>query len=94
MAMRTGTKGARTVTEHCPPWQDLTTLARNICAGKTTIELWVKQGRFPKPRKQGGKRMWRWEDVDRYLAGGKPQEQDAADLMARIKDGTRKAMGA
>jgi len=26
-----------------PPFQDLATLARNICAGQSTIERWVKQ---------------------------------------------------
>lgn len=77
-----------------PPFQDLTTLARHVCAGKSTIEGWVKAGIFPKPRMQGGKRMWCWAEVERHLAGDAPREQDnPVDLVERIKNGTRRAAG-
>ena len=52
-----------------PPYQDLATLSQHICAGESTIENWVKLGQFPPPRKVGGKRLWKWKDVERHLAG-------------------------
>ena len=52
-----------------PPYMDLATLSQHICAGESTIENWVKLGQFPPPRKIGGKRLWKWEDVERHLAG-------------------------
>lgn len=51
-----------------PPWQDLSTLAQHICAGETTIEGWVRTGQFPQPKKVGGKRLWCWKEVERWLA--------------------------
>lgn len=52
-----------------PPFMDLATLARHICSGESTIENWVKMGQFPAPRMQGGKRLWRWKEVEKHLAG-------------------------
>lgn len=74
-----------------PPFQDLATLARNICAGQSTIERWVKQGKFPAPRKQGGKRLWVWSEVERHLDRTRNPRQADADLIARIKHGTKQA---
>lgn len=53
--------------ERVPPFQDLHTLALNICTGESTIEAWVKQGVFPQPIKVGGKRLWRWKDIEKFL---------------------------
>jgi hypothetical protein len=76
-----------------PPFQDLATLAEHICAAESTIENWVKLGIFPKPRMQGGKRMWRWTDVERHLAGDADAAPTApSDLAERITNGTRKAL--
>jgi predicted DNA-binding transcriptional regulator AlpA len=76
-----------------PPWQDLATLAEHICAGESTIENWVKMGTFPKPRMQGGKRLWRWKDVERHLADESEQVTTAPSEQAqRITDATRKAL--
>ena len=76
-----------------PPFQDLATLAEHICAAESTIENWVKLGTFPKPRMQGGKRLWRWKDVERHLAGDSEQAPIApSELASRITDATRKAL--
>lgn len=76
-----------------PPFQDLATLAEHICAAESTIENWVKMGNFPKPRLQGGKRLWRWKDVERHLAGTTDEAPTApSDLAERITNGTRKAL--
>lgn len=75
-----------------PPFQDIATLSEHICAGESTIEGWVKQGILPKPKKVGGKRLWRWKEVEERLA------LDSADMAAssnqadRIRDATRKAL--
>ncbi len=76
-----------------PPFQDIATLAQHICASESTIENWVKMGIFPKPRLQGGKRMWKWKDVERHFDGDSSSEHnEPIDLVARIKNGTRKAL--
>ncbi len=72
-----------------PPWQDTATLCAHICVSANTVETWVSQGILPPPRKRGGKRMWKWDEVNEYLegkAGTSPDTQ--AD---RIKDATRRA---
>jgi len=75
-----------------PPFMDLATLALHVCTGESTIENWVQLGLFPRPRKQGGKRLWRWTEVERHLAGGddgvRPSNED---LVQRITDATRRA---
>lgn len=51
-----------------PPFQDLATLAKHICAGESTIERWVRLGKFPPPKKMvGGKQLWAWRDVERFM---------------------------
>lgn len=55
-----------------PPWQNISTLAEHICVGESTIENWVKVGLFPPPKRVGGKRLWSWKEVERYLAGPEP----------------------
>jgi predicted DNA-binding transcriptional regulator AlpA len=75
-----------------PPFMDLPTLAQHICAGESTIEAWVKQGIFPKPRKIGGKNLWSWKEVERHLAGMNDQAASLLDEEAqRIRDATRAA---
>lgn len=51
-----------------PPFQDLHTLAEHLCTGESTIENWVRMGHFPQPRKIGGKRLWVWKEVERFVA--------------------------
>jgi hypothetical protein len=63
-----------------PPWQDLRTLAEH------------RQGIFPPPRKVGGKNMWRWKEVDKYLAGsGDAAASLPNEELGRITDATRQA---
>jgi predicted DNA-binding transcriptional regulator AlpA len=73
-----------------PPFQDLATLAEHICAGESTIENWVRQGLFPQPRKIGGKRLWRWKDVERHLAAVN-ETSALSDEAQRITEATRAA---
>jgi predicted DNA-binding transcriptional regulator AlpA len=72
-----------------PPFQDLATLAKHICAGESTIENWVRQGLFPQPRKIGGKRLWQWKEVERHLAAMNGTSASLPDEAQRITEATR-----
>jgi predicted DNA-binding transcriptional regulator AlpA len=75
-----------------PPFQDLPTLAEHICAGESTIENWVRLGIFPPPKKVGGKRLWRWKDVERHLAAvGELPASSPDEEAQRIREATRAA---
>jgi len=72
-----------------PPFQDLRTLSEHVCLSERTIENAVKMGQFPAPKMQGGKRLWRWKDVEKHLAA----DTDAAPSMAdSIREATRNAL--
>ena len=75
------------------PFQDLSTLAKHICTGESTIENWVRMGLFPAPKKIGGKRLWSWEEVKQCLA---PEDASMSpskiDIAASITNATRRAL--
>jgi hypothetical protein len=72
-----------------PPFMDLATLAEHICCGESTIEKWVKEGILPEPRKVGGKRLWRWKEVEQHLALN-PKVTPISEV-ERIREATRAA---
>jgi hypothetical protein len=75
-----------------PPFQDLATLAEHICVGESTIENWVRIGIFPAPKKVGGKRLWEWKAVQRYLANPSDPVAASPDEQAEaIRNATRAA---
>lgn len=83
------------MTEHLPyppPWQDMATLCRHLCISEPTVDNWVKRGILPAPRLRGGKRMWRWSEVDARIDRGTdaPADPDAE----RIRNATRQAIAA
>lgn len=51
-----------------PPFMDIGTLAEHLCISTGTIENWVRMGYLPPSRKVGGKRLWRWQEVERRIA--------------------------
>jgi predicted DNA-binding transcriptional regulator AlpA len=59
-----------------PPYQGVATLAEHLDVSESTIDNWVKLGQFPKPKKIGGKRLWSWREVRRYI--------EAPDLEERV----------
>jgi hypothetical protein len=76
-----------------PPYMDLHTLAEHICTAERTIEMWVKQGIFPAPRKQGGRNLWSWKAVEKHLAGDqKPGDNSQVTEMEQIRNATRSAL--
>jgi predicted DNA-binding transcriptional regulator AlpA len=75
-----------------PPFQDLRTLAEHLCTGESTIENWVKLGLFPRPRKIGGKRLWQWKEIERFLAATENAVTTVPDAQAEaIRNATRAA---
>jgi hypothetical protein len=74
-----------------PPYQDLRTLAEHLCLGESTVEAWVKVGKLPPPVVNEGKRLWRWKEVDQYLA--RSRETGApSDNLKRITEAGRAAL--
>ena len=75
-----------------PPFQDIATLAANICLSPSTIERRVAAGEFPKPCRLGGKRLWEWAKVHRFLTGkSKDVGQTDAEKLEAITNATRDA---
>ena len=67
-------------------------LSAHISVGESTIENWVKLGLFPPPKKVGGKRLWQWKEVERYLAVRADNVSPSADEQAdRIRAATKAA---
>jgi hypothetical protein len=73
----------------CPPWQDISTLCANICVCERTVDAWVKRGLLPLPRLIGGKRLWKWAEVDEYLGRDSLKTNEDNDV-ARIREATRR----
>lgn len=77
------------MTDTVPPWVDAPTLSRLICASDRTIDAWVAQGILPPPRKRGGKNLWRWKEVDEWLANGPPGEKTPDSVAERIRNAVK-----
>ena len=69
-----------------PPWMDTDTLAWALCTCPTSIENYVAQGKLPPPRKLGGKRLWRWKEVEEYLLSQKSRITSIADAVRRERE--------
>jgi predicted site-specific integrase-resolvase len=52
-----------------PPWQDAATLCSHLCISESTIDNWIRQGVLPPAKMRGGKRMWKWSEVERFMEG-------------------------
>jgi hypothetical protein len=62
--------------ERRPPiWVDKATLCWETCLSERCVDNWVRVGLLPPARHRGGKLMWRWSEVDRYLDAGGPNVQ-------------------
>lgn len=77
-----------------PPYQDVETLSAHISIAPRTIDEWVKLGKLPAPKVRGGKRLWSWAEVKRYLEGDGDLMPPSADLATRITEATRHAIAA
>lgn len=72
-----------------PAFLDVEALSFYTSIGASTIERMVKDGRFPKPRKNKcGKNLWVWKEVESFL--GAPEDETVVEL-ERIREATRRA---
>lgn len=78
---------ARKHKDFIPPWQDAATLCAHLCISPNTLDAWVARGILPAPRDRGGKRMWKWAEVDDWMTDGPPVPVDG-----RITDNVRRAL--
>jgi excisionase family DNA binding protein len=76
-----------------PPYQDIEVLCEHLSVTRRTIDTWVKIGKLPAPLVRRGKRIWKWTDVERYLAGNTGLVPSSPnELAARITEATRNAI--
>jgi predicted DNA-binding transcriptional regulator AlpA len=74
-----------------PPWQDVTTLCAHICVSEGTLDNWTRLHGFPPARMRGGKRVWRWSEVDAWMAGNS-DIVDQDNLIEKVRHATREAV--
>lgn len=74
-----------------PAYLDITRLCEQLCISERTIDAWVRRGILPAPRTKGGKRLWKWSEVEAYLDDGGPGTSASADPEAeRIRHATER----
>src|SRR5512139_207323 len=76
-----------------PPYQDSATLCANLCISANTLEALVKRGELPQPRWLGGKRVWKWVEVEAQIDGG-PAKVEELTLAGRVTHATREMVNA
>jgi predicted DNA-binding transcriptional regulator AlpA len=72
-----------------PPWIDMEMLSWAICASPSSIENYVAQGKLPPPRRLGGKRLWKWSEVEARLTNG-----DSVPKLGGLADAVRRDIAA
>jgi hypothetical protein len=74
-----------------PAYLDIARLCEELSICERTADAWVRQGILPAPRQRGGKRLWKWKEVESYLDDGAPGLVPSADAEAeRIRDATQR----
>jgi excisionase family DNA binding protein len=71
-----------------PAYLDIDRMCTELCISERTVDAWVRQGVLPSPRMRGGKRLWKWIEVERYLDDGGPSVTPSADRK-NLADGMR-----
>lgn len=79
-----------------PEWVDRRRLMVEACLSDETVDAWVRQGLLPEPKKRGGKLMWRWATVDKWIENGgdpaqTPQDNDRVVAMERAMRNARRS---
>ncbi len=70
-----------------PAYVDTARLCQELCICERTADAWVRQGILPAPRLRGGKRLWKWTEVERHLDDGATGTPASADSEAeRIRN--------
>lgn len=78
MTARKSAKGSQTM----PAYVDTARLCTELSISERTADAWVRQGILPAPRLLGGKRLWKWKEVERYVDDGGPNVPSSADSEA------------
>lgn len=68
-----------------PTWMDAAALCQELSISVNTLDNWMKKERFPQARLRGGKRFWRWSEVDQWMEGtsDKVEEVSPTERMRR-----------
>jgi hypothetical protein len=74
-----------------PPWQDAPTLCLHLCISSGTLDNWIKQEILPPAKIVGGKRMWKWAEVEARLNGDAGIVPDQDELTRRVHNATKAA---
>ena len=77
-----------------PPWQDAPTLCAHLCISERTLDNWIRDGILPAARQRGGKRMWKWSEVDHLMDGDAGIVPSEGNLAKQVYDATRKEVNA
>ena len=75
------------MTDKVPAWVDIGRLCEEISVSAHTVTTWIAQGILPPARMRGGKRLWKWSEVDDWLTNGGGQAPDTE--AERVRDGTQ-----
>jgi hypothetical protein len=74
-----------------PPFQDISCLAEHLCVCESTVENWVRMGLLPPPAKVGGKRLWKWKQVEQHLADQADASTSPDEQADRIRNAGKNA---
>lgn len=86
---------ARNFPNFVPAYPDTATMCAHLCISDTQLDALVRRGELPPAvRTLGGKRIWKWTDVVRYIEGEADLVPTSpADEAERIRNATREAAG-
>jgi predicted site-specific integrase-resolvase len=74
-----------------PTYVDIARLCHELSISERTVDAWVRQNILPPPIQRGGKRFWKWREVERYLDQGGPSAPPSADQQAEdIRNATKR----
>jgi predicted DNA-binding transcriptional regulator AlpA len=74
-----------------PTYVDMRRLCEHLCITERTVDAHVRTGELPPPYRLGGKRLWKWSEVERYIRKGISDQPSADPEAERIRDATRRA---
>jgi predicted site-specific integrase-resolvase len=65
-----------------PSYVDIERLCVELCISPRTVDAWIRLGILPAPRQRGGKRLWKWGEVEAYLDrdGDTSPDREADDV--------------
>jgi hypothetical protein len=66
-------------------------LSAHTTLAPRTIEIWTREGKLPPPKVRGGKRLWKWREVEQYLDGTAEGVSSSEDEIERIRNATQQA---